>query len=198
MADKVEQISEGGDAETNTKAAKKSGLMTLIKAVAFVSVIILLQIAAASVLVPSAEETAQIANQLAATGASDDVQGDITTSASDAASESPILTDMSEVSLGAYHVVTYDTDTGASLNVDFDLFATVQSNEESEFFTLFESNSHRIRDQIFITVRGTEVTDLTDPTLGLIKRKILEKTNRALGKPLLHEVVFSKFSFVER
>jgi len=196
MADKVEQISKGGGAKTNANAAKKSGLMTLIKAVAFVSVIVLLQIAAASVLVPSAEETTQIANQLAATGAADDVQSEITSSVSEATSESPILTDMSEVSLGAFHVVTYDTDTGASLNVDFDLFATVQSNEEGEFFTLFESNSHRIRDQIFITVRGTEVTDLTDPTLGLIKRKILEKTNRALGKPLLHEVVFSKFSFV--
>jgi len=95
-------------------------------------------------------------------------------------------------------VVTTDPDTGASLNVDFDLFATVQADEEGEFFTLFESSENRVREQIHIVVRGMEVTDLTDPTLGLIKRKILEKTNRALGKPLLHEAIFSKFSFVER
>ena len=41
-------------------------------------------------------------------------------------------------------------------------------------------------------------TDLTDAGLGLIKRQILEKTNRAMGQPLLKEVLFSKFNFVER
>jgi len=30
------------------------------------------------------------------------------------------------------------------------------------------------------------------------KRQILEKTNRALGQPLLKEVLFAKFNFVER
>ena len=42
------------------------------------------------------------------------------------------------------------------------------------------------------------MTDLTDAGLGLIKRMILEKSNRALGKPLLHEAIFSRFSFEER
>jgi len=177
---------------------KKSGLMTLIKAVAFVSVIVLLQIAAASVLLPTAEETTDIANQLAATDASHEIQNDENSASEEVESESLASSDMSEVSLGSFHVVTNDPETGASLNVDFDLFATVHSNDESEFFNLYESNSNRIREQVLITVRGMEVTDLTDPTLGLIKRKILEKTNRALGKPLLLEAIFSKFSFVER
>src|SRR5436853_128840 len=43
-----------------------------------------------------------------------------------------------------------------------------------------------------------EVTDLTDAGLGLIKRRILETTNKTLGKPLLQGVVFSEFSFVEQ
>ena len=47
-------------------------------------------------------------------------------------------------------------------------------------------------------VATTAGSDLTEAGLGLIKRKILEKTNRALGKPLLQEAVFSKFSFIER
>jgi hypothetical protein len=34
--------------------------------------------------------------------------------------------------------------------------------------------------------------------LGLIRRKILEKSNRTLGKPLLEEVIFSDFSLVEQ
>jgi flagellar FliL protein len=47
-------------------------------------------------------------------------------------------------------------------------------------------------------MHGTEAPDLTNAGLGLIKRQILEKTNRALGQPLLKEVLFSKFNFVER
>jgi flagellar FliL protein len=49
-----------------------------------------------------------------------------------------------------------------------------------------------------MTLHGAESSDLTDSGLGLLKRRILEKTNRALGLPLLREVLFSKFSFVER
>ena len=84
------------------------------------------------------------------------------------------------------------------MNVDFELYATVLADEEGEFFQLYEANQIRIREQILVTIRSTAITDLTDAGLGLIKRKILEKTNRALGKPLLHEAVFSDFSFVER
>jgi len=130
MADQAEQTSDVDNSNKESAGgSKKSGLMTLIKAVAFVSVIVLLQIAAASVLVPSAEETTQIANQLAATGTSDDVEVDENPDAKDSAAATLASLDMSEVSLGAFHVVTYDPDTGASLNVEFDLFATVQANE---------------------------------------------------------------------
>jgi flagellar basal body-associated protein FliL len=47
-------------------------------------------------------------------------------------------------------------------------------------------------------VRGSEIEDLTDAGLGLIKRRILERTNKALGKPLIKNVIFSEFSFVEQ
>ena len=48
------------------------------------------------------------------------------------------------------------------------------------------------------TIRSAELADLTDPGLGLIKRQILEKTNRALGKPVLQGIVFSDFVAVEQ
>jgi len=106
--------------------------------------------------------------------------------------------DTLEVNLGSYHVLVYEPDSGSSLNIDFELYGTVLAEEESEFYQLFAVNQHRIEEQVVITMRGTELTDLTAAELGLIKRKILEKTNRALGKPLLREVLFPKFSFTER
>ncbi len=184
---------------TEKKAAKGPGLMTLIKAVAFVSVIVLLQIAAASMIIPSAEETATIATELAAANLEEE-GGTDTSKDAEGEAENPLLAtgDMSEVSLGSFHVLSQNLKTGSRTNVDFELFATVLADEENTFFNLFEANEHRIREQVQVTVRGADMTDFTDPTLGLIKRRILEKVNRALGKPLLHEAIFSKFSFEER
>ena len=186
------------EAEKNASPSKGPGLTTIVKAVAFVSIAVLLEIAAASMLVPSAAETKEIAEELAAAEASQNVTGEEESAEEDKEAQALASEDMREVSLGSFHVVIYQPETGSSLNVDFELYGTVLADEESDFFSLYEANASRIREQILITVRGVEVTDLTDPTLGLIKRKILEKTNRALGKPLLHEAVFSGFSFVER
>ena len=47
-------------------------------------------------------------------------------------------------------------------------------------------------------VRNSEIGDLTDPGLALIKRKILGKSNDLLGKPVLTTVVFSDYAFVEQ
>ena len=173
---------------------KKSGIKTAVKALAFISVIVLLEVAGASMLLPSASETAEIAEKLAAA----DVAQEVAKDGDDSAADLLALRDMREVSLGSYHVLTYNPETGSSLNVDFELYGTVLSEEEGDFFQLYEANQIRIREQIIFTIRGTAVTDLTEAGLGLIKRKILEKTNRALGKPLLHEAIFSKFSFIER
>jgi len=186
------------NAETSDPTAKKSGLMSLIKAIAFVSVIVMVEMVAASMLIPSASETEKIADKLAAADAAKDVSntGEI---ASEIENTGPLTSeDMREVSLGNFHVVAYNPESGSSLNVDFELYGLVLADEETEFFDLYTASAKRISEQITITVRGTDPADLTDPGLGLIKRKILEKTNRALGKPLLREAVFSSFSFVER
>jgi flagellar FliL protein len=147
---------------------------------------------------PSASETAGIAEKLAAADAAQDVEQDGLASGDGSKADLLALQDMREVSLGSYHVLTYNPESGSSLNVDFELYGTVLEEEEGDFFQLYEANQIRIREQIIVTIRGTAVTDLTEAGLGLIKRKILEKTNRALGKPLLHEAIFSKFSFIER
>ncbi|QEG33044.1 flagellar basal body-associated FliL family protein [Bythopirellula goksoeyrii] len=177
--------------------SKKTGIMTLVKAFAVLSVLVLLQVIGVSMLLPTSAETSQIAEQLVA--AENSAESEDGSSA--ASSNEPVLGatyNMREVSLGTFHVVTYDADTGSSLNVDFDLFGTVLATEEGEFLQLYTDNERRLREQILVTVRGANVTDLSDPDLDLIKRKILEKTNRTLGKPLIQEAIFSKFSFIER
>ena len=65
-------------------------------------------------------------------------------------------------------------------------------------YKLRSSSSSKSDPPVAAAAAEPQTTDLTDAGLGLIKRKILEKTNRALGKPLLQTVVFSDFSFVEQ
>ena len=186
------------DESKQAPAKNGSGIMTLIKAVAFISVIVLLQIAAASVLIPSAEQTTEIATKLATTDLEEAEDGETAEEAATEEVDQLATADMTEVELGTFHSLSHNLNTGSKTNIDFKLFATVLRDDESEFFELFTANEHRIREQVQITVRGADLSDFSDPTLGLIKRRILEKTNRALGKPLLHEAIFSDFSFEER
>jgi short subunit fatty acids transporter len=183
---------------------KKPGFMTLVKALAVVSVLVLLQLVAVAMLIPSAQDTTKIAEQLVAADAAHEAEEAEGATAHDEESEDHsadahgIDHAMHEVKLGSYHVVTFNSETGTSLNIDFELYGTVLAKEEEEFAHLFEANEVRVREQILVTVRGSEVADLSDPDLGLLKRKILEKVNRTLGRPLLSEAIFSKFSFIER
>jgi hypothetical protein len=176
---------------------RKSGVMTLIKAMAFVSVIVLLEVAAATVVLPSAEETRRIGEQLAGgaeghetgEGAAGDVQGDEGAHA---------LPSSREVSLGTYHVVSFNPSTGTSMSIDFELFGVVLADDEAEFAERYLLHEKRLNEQVTIAIRGMESADFTDPGLGLIKRIILEKVNRALGKTLVRECLFSEFAFIER
>ena len=182
--------------ENNVKPEKTGGpgTLSLIKAIAFVSAIVAVECVAASMFLPSATETEAAARRIAA--ASTD---QVDTAEPDAVDDLEVAREeVREVSLGKYYVTSYQPESNTTLRIDFDLFATVLATEEEEFQTLFGQNQHRLSEQVHVTLRGAELTDLTDAGLGLIKRRILEKSNRTLGKPLLHEVIFSQFSFIEQ
>jgi hypothetical protein len=103
-----------------------------------------------------------------------------------------------EVDLGKYNVIVHHPASNVTLRVNFHLIGTVPSEEHHEFEELLVKNQHRLRDQAIFEIRNCQIDDLTDPGLALLKRRILAKSNDLLGKPLLHSVVFSDFSFVEQ
>lgn len=103
-----------------------------------------------------------------------------------------------EVDMGDYSLTAFQPASNTTLLINFHLYGTITSEDEHQFTAQYEANKHRIRDQVLTTIRSAEIADLTDPGLGLIKRQILEKTNRALGKPLLQGIVFSDFLAVEQ
>jgi flagellar basal body-associated protein FliL len=185
--------------EKQDDAAKPSGrgLFRLIKAVAFVSVIVIVEIVVASMITPTAQETEKLAHELAAAahGVAAEHDEHASHDGHEAHGDSHNLR---EVELGGYNVTRFNPATNTTLAIDFELFGTVLADDVHDFEHHFENSKARIREQVTMTLHGAESDSLTDAGLGLIKRQILEKTNRALGEPLLKEVLFSKFNFVER
>jgi len=103
-----------------------------------------------------------------------------------------------EVDLGEFTITSYQPISNTTLRIDFHLYGTVATEDQKAFQEAIQANIHRFRDQVIAILRAAELTDLTDAGLGLIKRKILEKTNALLGKRYLKAVIFSDFSFVEQ
>jgi flagellar FliL protein len=102
-----------------------------------------------------------------------------------------------ELDLGKFNIMIHRPSNDITLRVSFHLIGTVKGDQGDDTKELLERNQHRLRDRIIFEVRNSEIADLSDPGLGLIKRRILSKTNELLGKPLLESVVFSEFSYVQ-
>lgn len=177
------------------------GIMSLVKGLAFVSLIVLVEVAVATAFFPSSEETRQTGERLAAAARGAEAKASPHDAESSPAAFSephsgPVQT--VELSLGLFHVISFNPSTGASMSIDFELYGVVLAADQAEFQERFGLHAKRLNEQVTIAIRGMESTDFTDPGLGLIKRVVLEKVNRALGKPLVREAVFSEFAFIER
>jgi flagellar basal body-associated protein FliL len=183
-------------AEEAAAPRKPSAIMSIVKAVAFVSILVIVQVVGAAMFIPSGEETAELAKQyVAAKHGEADGESEHATDDHD-----PHATgeETAEVELGTFNITHFNPAANTTLSIDFELYGSLLAADEDEFHHLLEKNKVRVREQVIMTLHAAGSKDLSDAGLGLIKRQILEKTNRALGHPMLREVLFSKFNFVER
>jgi flagellar FliL protein len=195
----AEEVIEEQEVEaTESPKPSRRGLFRVVQAVAFVSVIVVVEIVVGSMLAPSAEDTRRLAQELASAAAGKAGEENDAHAAEESHADSAANHSLREVELGMYNITRYNPTTNTTLAIDFELYGTLLAADEGQFHHEFEQSKARIREQVVMTLHGAESADLTDAGLGLIKRRILEKTNRALGEPLLKEVLFSKFNFVER
>jgi hypothetical protein len=103
-----------------------------------------------------------------------------------------------EILLGEFNVTSFQPQANSTLRISFQLYATTSLEDEYELKKLLEANKHRVREQVLIIARSATIEDLADPMLTLIKRKVSEKVNRLIGKPLVRGAVFSDFSYFEQ
>jgi len=184
---------------TEARAGGIRALLARAKVPVIIGTIVLVECLAAYFFLPAAAESAAVA---AAT--TDPVKEPLDGQEADATGESgegagPTASEYVEVELGKFSVMAFHPNTtNSTLVIDFHLFGALKHSNLADFKALFDANEKRFRDEIITTIRSAELAELTDPGLGLIKRKFLATTNRMLGKPLLQAVVFSDFSFIEQ
>jgi flagellar basal body-associated protein FliL len=182
------------DQPQETTSPKLGKVKLVLKAIAIVLLIVGIEVVAAAYIFPTGQDTEALARELAAAKA-----GKADSSQPDKSERYPHIDEaLGEFELGAFNVTKYNPETEKTLVIDFEIYAAVPTVEASEFHKIMESNRNRLREQVIIAVHAAETSDLTEAGLGLIKRTILDKTNRALGKPIVREILISKFNFVER
>lgn len=108
--------------------------------------------------------------------------------------EGPFL----EVDLGEFSISSIQPLTQSTITISFHLYGSISQTDHASFMARYSGREHVFRDAIVVILRQAERNDLSEPALGLIKRRILAKSTALLGEPGLHEVVFSDFSVVER
>jgi flagellar basal body-associated protein FliL len=196
MAAEPSKKNDSPAAETPPTAGKPT-LLGKIKVLAIVAVLVAVECLVAYLVLPSAADVSAQAS--AASGSKPEAESPPLDEPAEPAEEcEPGKHEQMEISLGQFMVSAFQPGSGSTLRIDFRLFGMVASRDEKEFTKLKEANLHRFRDQVIITLRSAEPADLTDPDLSTVKRRLLERTNRVLGKPLLRGVVFSEFSCIEQ
>ncbi len=195
--------------------AKKPGLSGKLKIGGILAAIVVLQCLLAWFLLPSADSATVATDHKKDKGHAADKH--------DPHAEDPHA-ERRECDLGKFSITSIDPSTNTTLLIDFHLYGAVLAEPEhaggeaaagghddghgkkkdaepedhSKFGKLLKKNKHRFRDQVIVIIRNAQMSDLSDPALGLIKRQILAKTNSLFGAPMLKEVIFSDFAVVQQ
>lgn len=171
---------------------RRSSLLARFKVLGFVTAVIVVECLVAVLYLPSAAETAEMAEAMLAARSDPNSPLDLDEQFQEE------LPDQEEVDLGDFSVTAFQPLTNTALRIDFHLWGTVDQESYDDFMDRMEVSRHRFREKVIFTVRSADLSDLTDPQLGLIKRKLLEKTNKILGKPFLRVIIVDDFSFIEQ
>lgn len=181
-------------ADAEVAAKPKSGLASLIKVGGFIVIVVVGECLLAWMYGPGAGPAVAKAESKSAKSAKEAAEPKDEGDKDEAGEEK----EQAEVDLGEFRVTSYRPESNTTWYIDFHLYGAVEAAKQSDFDARFEKHKHRLRDQVLVIIRSMNRNDLADPGLGLIKRQILEKTNRTVGKTLLRSVVFSEFSFQEQ
>jgi flagellar FliL protein len=179
MADEANQVevpNQGG------------GMMGKLIAGGVIGLIVMVETVVAFMMTPDPEAIAEKVRAEVAASVGEDVED------SDLLDEVE-MGPVSEIELGTFDVAIHDPASDATYHVNCKVAATVAEKDAAEFDELLAKNENRLRERIMIEFRSASASDLNEAGLGLIKRRILEKSNVLLGKPLVKKIIFPEYNY---
>jgi hypothetical protein len=184
------------DAQENEQTLQadnaRGGTMSKLLIAGFMGGVIVVECLLAYLFIPSAEEVAALAEQNMTKKLPANLMGD-DPEATAADAEKSV-----EIVLGEYSMTVAQRNASTALRVDFHLAGIVLTENESEFQNLMERYPARFRQIVLREIRSADREDFDDPELGLLKRRILEKSNSLFGNPILKSLVVDDFSYIEQ
>lgn len=195
MAEAQEIIAEEGTDVEAPRSGRFKNLLIKSAAIGFIVAVIAGECLVAWLYLPSTSEATSAVQEIAQAARNGAEIEDPFDPEVEASLEEKDDTEL--VQLGDFDLAMHLANEQINRYFTFQLSASVKPEDKDELLESWTSNEDRLRDQINEIIRNAKITDLTDPGLGLIKRQILTKVNRTLGKPYLQSVYFPNFTYRE-
>jgi hypothetical protein len=100
-----------------------------------------------------------------------------------------------KINLGTIELNSIEPTQGRTAVMSFDLHLTLDPQTDPRMVKELEAWHHRLREQVVVAVRATEIHDFIDPDLKRFRRQILYRINRMLGAPIVTDALFANFTF---
>ncbi len=99
--------------------------------------------------------------------------------------------------LGEYRIKVYDPTTRTLFRTDFALEGETTCDDPQLFEQWVTSHHCLFREQVGVTLRSAKPSELVDPQLTVLSRRLVAQVNRMLGEPFLKSVQFKDFSLYQ-
>lgn len=100
-----------------------------------------------------------------------------------------------KLNLGTIELQNLEPTQGRTAHMSFDLHLTFDPNTDPKFLRELEGWQHRLREQVIVAVRTTDIFDFLDPELKRFRKQILYRINRMLKEPVVIDALFANFTF---
>ncbi len=100
-----------------------------------------------------------------------------------------------KLNLGTIELQNLEPTQGRTAHMSFDLHLTFDPKTDPEFLKGLEGWQHRLREQVIVAVRATDIFDFLDPELKRFRKQILYRINRMLKQPVVIDALFANFTF---
>jgi hypothetical protein len=101
-----------------------------------------------------------------------------------------------KLDLGNIETKNLEPTQGRTAHMSFDLHLMFgPTTEPKQVKELEDAWQHRLREQVIVAIRATEINDFLDPELKRFRKQILYRINRMLKSPTAIDVLFANFTF---